>query len=331
MNNAVTQTLKLLSDETRLRLLVLLEQEELSVRELVEVTQLGQSTISHHLSLLRNAGLVADRKEGTWNYSRFVAPQAAERSVAPGELTPAIWRWVKAGVTGVEAAQRDQLALEAVRQARQERSLHAHDRLAGVWRLVGQDLERGSLRAEALAALAAGDLVVADLGCGAGFFTHYVAERVARVIAVDQSSAMLQEAQSVNRNGTEIEFRRGSLDQLPLQDDEVDAVVANLVFHHLADFEPVVAEIARVTRPGGSVVISDLRPHGEEWMREEMADLRLGIEPHELVGAFAGGPFENIEELPVEDRYQMRSTGGKTARLDMFLVRARKSLEPLAN
>ena len=124
-----------------------------------------------------------------------------------------------------------------------------------------------------------------------------------------------------------VEFRHGELDRLPIEDGEVDAVVANLVLHHLADFEPVVAEVARVLRPGGVAVISDLRPHGEEWMREEMGDLRLGIDPAEVAKAFRAGLFETVEEIPVEDRYRMRSQGGRNVRLELFFVRARKSPE----
>ena len=172
----------------------------------------------------------------------------------------------------------------------------------------------------ALAALASPTLTVADLGCGAGFFTTFLAQRVTKVIAVDHSSAMLEEARkSIEATGSDpslqVEFRPGDLEALPLEDGEVDAVVANLVLHHLAEFGAVVGELARVLKPGGSVVISDLRPHGEEWMREEMGDLRLGIDPEELLHAFRLGPFENVQEISVEDRYRMRSQRGKTVPL----------------
>ena len=177
------------------------------------------------------------------------------------------------------------------------------------------------MRAEALAALATPGLVVADLGCGAGFFSGYLGSRVERVIAVDHSPAMLREARAALSQDANVEFRAGELDALPLEDGEVDAVVANLVLHHVADFAPVVAEMARVLRPGGTAVISDLKPHGEDWMRDEMGDLRLGIEPQEVAAALEQGGFGNVVQLNVEDRYRMRSRTGRTAPLDLFLVR----------
>ncbi|MEM7166080.1 MAG: metalloregulator ArsR/SmtB family transcription factor [Planctomycetota bacterium] len=314
MSLPVPQLCKLLSDETRLRILVLLGQEELAVQELVAVTGIGQSRISHHLGLLKGAGFVEDRREGTWTFYRM-------GSLGNGTgLPPELWKQILGLFRQSEQAELDGTALQAVLADRQARNLQAHDRLAGVWRLVGTDLERGSLRAEALAAAATPGLVLADLGCGTGFFSHYLGERVSKVIAVDHSDAMLREART-NDPGGEIEYRQGELDALPIADAEVDGVLANLVLHHIADFGPVIQEMYRVVRPGGVVVISDLRPHGEEWMREEMEDLRLGIDPTELQEAFRIGGFEGIEEISVEDRYRMRSRRGRTARLDLFMIR----------
>ncbi len=315
---AMLQVLKLLGDDTRLRLLSLLSQEELSVQELVSITGVGQSRVSHHLGLLRGAGLVQDRKDGTWTFYRLQEP-----GNKGSPLNPALWKAVGEEYQDSELAERDQEALERVRESRRERSRSVHDRLAGVWRLVGEDLERGSLRAEALAALATSKLVVADLGCGAGFFTSYLSERVERVIAVDHSPAMLQEAQG-QLPAVNVEFRLGEVEALPLQDGEVDAVFANLVLHHVADLSQAVEEMGRVVKSGGVAVITDLQPHREEWMREELGDLRLGIAPEEIRAGFQAGPFTEVEEMPVEDRYMMKSRGGRTARLELFLIRARR-------
>lgn len=314
MSLPVPQLCKLFSDETRLRILVLLGREELAVQELVAVTGIGQSRISHHVGLLKGAGLLEDRREGTWTFYRLA--HLGDGTGLPQEL----WKQVSTLFSASEQATADSTALKAVLAERQVRNLQAHDRLAGVWRLVGTDLERGSLRAEALAAASGRGLVLADLGCGTGFFSHYLGERVEKVIAVDQSDAMLREART-NDPGGATEYRQGELDALPLADGEVDGVLANLVLHHIADFRPVIREIHRVLRPGGVVVISDLRPHTEEWMREEMEDLRLGIDPTELQEAFRTGGFDEVEEISVEDRYRMRSRRGRTARLDLFMIR----------
>ena len=318
----VQELLKLLADECRVRLLVLLEEEELSVQELVEITGLGQSRVSRHLGLLRGAGLLRDRREGTWTFYQL------DRE-ANGQALPApLWKVVGGEFAATAQYSLDRAALERVRESRRERSRSAHDRLAGQWRMVGEDLVEGSLRAEALAALAAPDLVVADLGCGAGFFTQFLAERVTRVIAVDHSRAMLDEARKTIPDGTDVELRKGELDALPLADGEVDAVIANLVLHHVPEFGAVAAEIARVLRPGGVAVITDLMPHAEEWMRAEMGDPRLGIDPEVLAAAFREAPFARVERIPVNDKYRMKSAGGRVARLDLFLLRVTKNGNP---
>ncbi|MGE3163837.1 MAG: ArsR/SmtB family transcription factor [Planctomycetota bacterium] len=317
MENAIQSLFKLLADENRLRLLVLLEDEELAVQEIVAATGLGQSTVSHHLALLRSAGLIQDRREGTWTFHRLARPGH------PGALKPELWGLVREYLH-TELAQKDRAERQRVLAARRERTRVAHDRLAGDWRRLGEDLEHGSLRAEVLAALVAPGLVVADLGCGAGFLTRYLSGRVGRVIAVDQSAAMLQEARNTPGANARVEYRQGELHALPIDTGEVQAVLANLVLHHIADFNPVLREIARILRPGGMVVISDLRPHREEWMREDFADLRLGIDPEELVRAFDPEVFGQIEEIPVEDRYRMKGPGGRCARLELFMIRAVK-------
>jgi ArsR family transcriptional regulator len=118
-----------------------------------------------------------------------------------------------------------------------------------------------------------------------------------------------------------VEWRAGELEALPLADGEVDAVFTNLALAHVHELAPVARECARVLRPGGAAVVTDLRPHGEEWLRDELAAARLGIPPEEVAEALAGAGFEGVEELPIEDRYRMKSESGRTARLGLFLVR----------
>lgn len=311
----VLSLLKLLADDNRLRLLTLLEGEELSVGELTRVTGLGQSRVSHHLGLLRQAGVLEDRREGSYTFYRLRPGQGGS------PLTRELWRQVGGAFAAGEVAARDRTALRAMREDRRHARRAAHDRLAGVWRGIGEDLERGSLRSEALAALAPRDRVVADLGCGAGFFTRHLAERFDRVVAVDHSAAMLAAAEESLPDDAPVEWRRGELESLPLGDGEVDAVFTNLVLGHVLDLPPVCAEFRRVLRPGGVAVVTDLRPHGEEWMRDELAVARLGIAPDEVIEALRDAGFRGVEESAVEDRYRMRSTTGRVARLGLFLVR----------
>ena len=193
---------------------------------------------------------------------------------------------------------------------------------------MGQEFATGALRPQAYASLVPRDLVLADLGCGAGFLTEYLVQRGARVIAVDHSQAMLDAAQrrvgggDARGGGGGAEFRQGEMDRLPLADGEVDAGFSNLVWHHLPSLERAAHELRRVVRPGGHAVVTDLLPHAEEWMRLEMGDLRLGLEPDAVGNALAQAGFAHVEIEALHDRYVVAGRVGRKAALPMFLVRA---------
>ncbi|HLQ38533.1 MAG TPA: metalloregulator ArsR/SmtB family transcription factor [Planctomycetota bacterium] len=310
-------TLKLLSDPVRLRLCGLLARAELAVQELVAITGLQQSRISNQLTLLKRAGLVKDRREGTWSFHSLSEPGD------DGPLSPELHAAVLQPYLDSDQGLAEGKALAAVLEQRRQKSRQAHDRLADRWVEVGQEFAAGSLRAEMLAHAWPGGLVVADLGCGAGFLTSLLAQRGAHVIAVDHSERMLQAARRKRPSGS-VEFRRGELDALPLQDGEVDAAFANLVWHHLPSFGAAAAEVFRVLKPGGALVVADLLPHDAEWMREAMGDLRLGLKPDQVVAALARAGFVELRSEAAVDRYCVRAPGGDSRELPMFLVRGQK-------
>lgn len=326
---ALLQTaLKLLSDPTRLRLVALLALEELAVHELVAITGLQQSRISNHLSLLKRSGLVRDRREGNWSFHSLVEVSDG------GPLTGAMFAAAVQPYLVSAAGLADRKAVEAIREQRREQSRAAHEQLAEGWADRGQAFEAGTLRAEAMAAIVPPGTVIADLGCGAGFLTQYLADHGARVIAVDHSPAMLRAARRRVRGN--VEFRRGELEALPLAAHEVDAAFCNLVWHHLANLDAAAVELMRSVRPQGSVVITDLLPHDEAWMREEMGDLRLGLKPQVVVAALARAGFTALATRTLADRYVVESKAGARAALPLFLVRgtraaSRPDAAPAAN
>jgi len=314
-------TLKLLSDPTRLRILALLSIEEISVQDLVSITGLAQSRISNHLSLLKRAGLVQDRREGSWAFYRLSTPDK------DSSLTPELYEAAIRPFLDSEDGRRDAAALEAVREQRRQRSRTTHDALASQWEEVGQAFRTGSLRAEAVSALVPAGLRVADLGCGAGFLTTHLSRRGIDIIAVDHSQRMLDTARSRmanpaqdSRDGT-VEFRQGEMEQLPLSNNEVHSAFANLVWHHVADMDCAAAELARVIEPGGTAVITDLLPHDEDWMREEMGDYRLGLRPEDVMGALARAGFTNLSTEAIHDQYIVQDPQGNESALSLFLVR----------
>jgi SAM-dependent methyltransferase len=313
--DSLQATLKLLSDPLRLRLCALLTQAELAVQELVAITGLQQSRVSNHLSLLKRAGLVRDRREGTWSFHSLIEP------VAGGPLSPSLFQATVQPYLDADEGLRDQSALQAVLDRRRQKSRDAHDRLAEQWHSVGQDFAVGTLRAEILAqAWPCGPRVV-DLGCGAGFLAAWLAERSDEVIGVDHSERMLVEARA---NVPRVDFRQGELDALPLDADEVGAAFANLVWHHLPDHDAAAREVHRIVQPGGYVVVADLMPHESEWMRERMGDLRLGLKPDLVLASLARAGFHDLVSRPLADRYCVTGPDGSRAEFSMFVVRGRK-------
>ena len=311
---ATLQTnLKLLSDPTRLRLVALLAREELAVHELVSITGLAQSRVSNHLALLKRSGVVVDRREGSWSFHQLADPET-------GGLSRELFEAAVLPYLDSEEGRSDVKALEAVREQRREQSRRTHDALAERWVEVGQEFETGALRAEAFSCLVPKKMTIADLGCGAGYLTQYFVSRGAHVIAVDHSKGMVEAARKGVDSG-EVEFREGEMEQLPLSSHEVDAAFANLVWHHLADVDRAALEVARVVRPGGTAVITDLQPHEEDWMRGAMGDLRLGIRPEVVTAALARAGFTGLTTEPLRDRYVVEAPDGRTVRLPMFLVR----------
>lgn len=310
-------TLKLLSDPLRLRLCALLARSELVVQELVVITGLQQSRVSNHLSLLKRAGLVRDRREGTWSFHSLIEP------VDGGPLSPSLFAATVQPYLEADVGQRDLSALQAVLDRRRQKSRDAHDRLAEQWHSVGQEFAVGTLRAEILAHAWPCGGQVADLGCGTGFLAGWLAERSEHVIGVDHSERMLAEARA---HVPHADFRQGELDALPLTADEVHAAFANLVWHHLPDHDAAAAEIYRIVRPGGHVVVSDMTPHESDWMRERMGDLRLGLKPDRVVGSLARAGFQDLVSEPLADRYCVTAPDGARAEFSMFVVRGRKPI-----
>lgn len=333
---APAAALKLLADPTRLRMLALLEQEELSVGDLSRALGMAQSRVSNHLRLLREAGLLAERHAGSSTFLRLVPTRGAANGRG---LTGELWRAVRGHLAGSAEHAADRMRLEAIVAERRQREGEFFDRVAGEWDKIGVDFTTGSARHRAAASLLPAGLVVADLGCGTGYFARGLLGLAARVICVDRSRPMLDQARErlASLSGdTEVELRSGELDALPIADGELDGVVAGLVLHHLPTPEGAVAEMLRCLRPGGTAVAVELAPHRETWMHAELGDRHLGLEPRDVAACFERAGFEDVRIEPLDDRYQPRGPGHALgdasgdarsdgpARLSLYLVRARK-------
>ncbi|MCP3983278.1 MAG: metalloregulator ArsR/SmtB family transcription factor [bacterium] len=288
-SDILQKVFKTLSDPTRVRILALLAREELAVQELMEVLGMAQSRVSRHLGILREAGLLSDRRDGTFVFYRFQEPEVPTWRDA--------WALVEKALRDDPAARRDGLAVARVLEARAARSRTFFDSVGPEWDALRKVWGDELLRARALTRLVPKGLRVADVGTGTGVFALELAQAGLDVVAIDHSAAMLEAARSKidEREASSIELRVGDASNLPLDDSEVDAAFAHMVLQYLASPNEAVAEMARVTAPGGCVVVIDFVRHDREWMREELGVQWLGFPQEEIQASLEAAGLEEIQ------------------------------------
>jgi ubiquinone/menaquinone biosynthesis C-methylase UbiE len=289
---SILKSLRILSDPNRLRVLLLVEREELSVAELQEILGMGQSTLSTHLSQLKQAGLVEDRRAGKNILYRIKLENgAADRSESVGQLIPLL----KQASREIPEARQDAAALKLVLRKRQDKSRAFFDEMAGRF---GREYVPGRSWkgfAEALLLLMP-PMVIADLGAGEGTLSLLLAQRAKQVIAVDSSDKMVDYGtQLARRQGAKtLEYRRGDLEELPIADTSVDLALFSQSLHHAIHPEKAVAEAWRILKPGGRIALLDLGKHRFEEARELYADLWLGFSEVEVEALLEKAGFRDI-------------------------------------
>jgi ArsR family transcriptional regulator len=267
---------KTLSDPTRVRILTLLAREELAVQELMAVLGMAQSRVSRHLAILREAGLLLDRRDGTFVFYRFAPP-------GDGPWRE-VWDLVTRTLGDDSTAERDAAALTRVMDERAARTRSFFDSVGPEWDALRKVFNDDALRARAIARLVDPGLAVADIGTGPGVLAIELARLGLRVVAIDHSTRMLDAARAkIDASGLDkIELRRGEASALPLADGEVDAALAHMVIHYLPSPAEGIREMARAVKPGGAVVVVDFVAHDHEWMRQELGVTWLGFVPDEV-------------------------------------------------
>ena len=281
---SIVKTLRVVADPNRLRILLLLRGEELSVAELQEILTMGQSTISTHLSQLMQAGLVEDRRTGKSSLYKLVAADG----ILAGLLTEARGQ--------IPEAQSDQAAMRRVLRKRQDKMRSFFDSVVG---RLGKDYVPGKSWksvAEALLRLMP-PMIIADLGAGEGAFALLLAQRAKKVIAVDTSAKMIEVAreQALRHGLSNVEYRLGDMEDLPIDSASVDLVFFSQSLHHALHPDRAVAEAARILVPGGRIVILDLVKHRFEEARELYADEWPGFSETELESMLEKAGFAEVQ------------------------------------
>ena len=286
--SSTLKALRALSDPTRLRIIALLEKDELSVNELQEITRMGQSRISTHLSLLQDSGLVQSRREGKRAFYRLVAFNA-------GRVAEIIQLAVR-GAFELPEHGGDQINLKRILGRRREQAQVFFNQVAGrfdrvygpgrSWQAFGQLLLR-----------ILPPLEVADLGAGEGLLSELLARRCKKVIAVDNSEKIVAfGASKAKRNNLKnLEFRLGDLQNPPVDPESVDLAILSQALHHAEQPNKAIASAFRILRPGGQILILDLARHQFEKAHELYGDRWLGFAESDLHRWLEDAGFKRIE------------------------------------
>lgn len=280
-----------LADPTRLRLLHVLERHELGVAELCEVLQQPQSTVSRHLKILSTQGWIEVRRHGQnriYRMSEGIEP-AARR----------LWRVARGESEGWATLRQDQLRLERRLRERRGGGEDFFAGAAGDWDRLRTEWYGTGFGVSALLALLPPEWTVADLGCGTGALTALLARDVARVVGVDRSGDMLRSARRRTAGLENVELRRGSLEDLPLDDASCDAALLVLALGWVADPARALAEAARVIRPGGRIALVDAVLHDDEDFRRRAGQVWPGFEPARLVEMLGAAGFQDAACRPL--------------------------------
>jgi ubiquinone/menaquinone biosynthesis C-methylase UbiE/biotin operon repressor len=280
---SILKSLRLAADPSRLRLLLLLEREELSVAELQDILSQGQSRISTHLAQLKQAGLVDDRREGKNSYYRLTAP--AE-----------LMNLLRTAAGEVPEAADDQQALRLALRKRQDQMRRYFDELAGKFGRQYMPGRSWKGVAEALLKLMP-PMVIADLGAGEGTISQMMAQRAKKVIAIDNSEKMVEFGTELARKHGigNMEYRLGDLEDVPIRAGTVDLAFLSQALHHARHPHRAVEEARRILKPGGRIAVLDLNRHHFEEAREMYADVWLGFTELELERYLKDGGFRNVE------------------------------------
>lgn len=278
MAASILKSLSLIADPTRVRILLLLNQEELSVAELQEVLALPQSNISAQLAKLKAAGLVTDRRSGKNRLYQIEEPSGRDK--VPHDHFLAL---MEAAGQELKEAKKDEAALKVVLKKRQRAAQAYFDTLAGKfgrhyipgrsWKGLGETLLK-----------LLPPLIIADLGAGEGTLSQLLAQRAKKVIAVDNSEKMVAYGSELaEKHGfANLEYRLGDLEDPPVEAETVDLAFFSQALHHAQNPERAIRAAYAMLKPGGRIVILDLLKHAFEKARELYADVWLGFSEAEL-------------------------------------------------
>jgi ubiquinone/menaquinone biosynthesis C-methylase UbiE/DNA-binding HxlR family transcriptional regulator len=292
LSKSILDHLSALGDETRMRILALLEQSELTVSELCTVLQIPQPNVSRHLKTLTSEGWLQARADGRSRHYRL--SPTLDRTAAD------LWALVRTEVAGQGIYAVDAERAATVLDVRRRRSAAFFADAAERWDDIRTELFGHSASFALLLGLLNPDSVVGDLGVGTGAFSEMLAPFVCHVVGIDRSAEMLEAAKLRLEGVDNVDLRQGDLEKLPVEDCELDVAVLALVLHYVVDPALVFAEVHRALKPGGQVIAVDMRAHERgHGYAEEMGHVWSGFELEQVEHWLADAGFEASRTLPL--------------------------------
>jgi len=285
---SILNSLKMISDPTRLRILLLLGDESLSVAELQQILGMGQSRISTQLSQLKKEGLVADQRSG-------------KNNIYSAQIPLALGKIISEAGSELPEREKDRSSLRHILRKRKDQVRAYFDELAGKF---GREYVPGRSwkgLAEAMLKILNYD-TVADLGAGEGTLSQLIAQRAKEVIAVDNSEKMVKFGQNLAKeNGLpNLEYRLGDIESPPIDDSSVDLAILSQALHHAEHPSKALSEAHRILKPGGRLIVLDLLQHTFEKARELYFDTWLGFPEAELAEMITSAGFSEVETAIVD-------------------------------
>ncbi len=281
-----------LADPTRVRLLRLLARQELGVVELCDVLQLPQSTISRHLKILTDEGWMVHRRQGTSHFYRVIPDELPDAARA-------LWTLARQQTDSWNTVRQDELRLNRLQRQKENQSQAFFAGAAQQWQQLRTQLYGEAFTHAALLALLPSEYVVADLGCGDGQAAALIAPFVRQVIGIDNSPAMLKAAQKRLGRCENVQLRRGELQALPIDAASCDVAFCLLVLTYVPHPEIALAEMARILKPGGKLVLVDLLPHDREDFRRQLEQHHRGFDSTELSNWLHAAGFAKAQVQPL--------------------------------
>ena len=283
---------KALSDKTRLRLIVVLQQYELNVNEIVLVVDMIQSGVSRHLKILVESGLLTSKRDGS-----FIYYAAAKKDIIKAVISLVDQSGKKEAIFA-----RDQEKAREMIEIRQNRTKRFFKTVAPQWdRLKKEVLGSFDLNAMILKKVSV-DGKISDLGCGTGELIERLSlEGPHTLIGIDSSPEMLAQAHLRLLRTDNAELRLGELEHLPMKNEEVNTAIMNMVLHHISQPGLPIAEVYRVLKPGGVFILSDFEKHDQEKIKKIIGGSWLGFEQKKITGWLkdAGFQTEAMDAYPV--------------------------------